>query len=146
MCFVCQHEMTVLAHGAQQLGIAGTLTLNHLSVDQEMTLVLGDYNIEKAMELSCLSAQQRSEEAIDVVLLERTPEEVLWKNKQQTKYIPFNPNDKYTVSFVKETDTGKEYRLMKGAPQVSILDLPQRLRSLHAGTRSKHFRVVPCAV
>ena len=84
-----------------------------------MTLVTDEkYTLDEVMTLAQLSAQQRSEEAIDVVLLEIQEESVLWKGKQQTKYIPFNPNDKFTVSYVKETDTGKQYRLMKGAPQV----------------------------
>ena len=91
-----------------------------------MTLVLGNYTKEEAMMYACLSAQIKSEEAIDVVLLERTPEEELWRGKQQTKYIPFNPNDKYTVAFVKETDSGKQYRLMKGAPQVPPLLLDSK--------------------
>lgn len=103
---------------AETWHFAGTLTLNHLSVDPEQTLCLGNYTKEQAMEYACLSAQIKSEEAIDLVLIEHTPEEVLWKGKSQFKYIPFNPNDKYTISYVKENDSGKQYRLMKGAPQV----------------------------
>ena len=68
---------------------------------------------------SALSAQQNSEEAIDVVLIESyAGSGTMWNGKKQYKYIPFNPNDKYTVAFVEEESTGKKYRLLKGAPQV----------------------------
>lgn len=36
------------------------------------------------------------------------------------KFIPFNPTDKYTVAYVTETATKKQFMLMKGAPQVVL--------------------------
>ena len=44
----------------------------------------------------------------------------MWKGKKQYKYTPFNPNDKCTVSFVHEEQSGKKFKLLKGAPQVRL--------------------------
>ena len=60
-----------------------------------------------------------SEEAIDVVLIESyAGSGTMWNGKKQYKYTPFNPTDKYTIAFVEEEQSGKKYRLLKGAPQV----------------------------
>ena len=68
---------------------------------------------------AALSAQQNSEEAIDIVLIESySGAGTMWKGKKQYKYTPFNPNDKCTVSYVLEEQSGKKYKLLKGAPQV----------------------------
>ena len=70
---------------------------------------------------AALSAQQNSEEAIDIVLIESySGAGTMWKGKKQYKYTPFNPNDKCTVSYVLEEQSGKKYKLLKGAPQVRI--------------------------
>ena len=70
---------------------------------------------------AALSAQQNSEEAIDIVLIESySGAGTMWKGKKQYKYTPFNPNDKCTVSYVLEEQSGKKYKLLKGAPQVHL--------------------------
>ena len=50
--------------------IAGTLTLNKLSVDASTVLCLGGHSVDEVLKLSALSSQIDSEEAIDVVLVE----------------------------------------------------------------------------
>ena len=50
--------------------IAGTLTLNKLSVDATTVLCLGGHSVDEVLKLSALSSQIDSEEAIDVVLVE----------------------------------------------------------------------------
>ena len=68
---------------------------------------------------AALSAQIDSEEAIDVVLVESYPGSgTMWNNLKQSKFVPFNPTDKYTIGFVTEPSSGNVYQLMKGAPQV----------------------------
>lgn len=97
---------------------AGTLTLNKLSVDADTVLTLGGHSVEEVLKYSALSAQIDSEEAIDIVLVESYPgKATLWDGLKQTKFVPFNPVDKYTISHVTNTSTGETYRLLKGAPQ-----------------------------
>ncbi len=77
------------------------------------------------MKLSALSAQINSEEAIDIVLIESYKQyDTLWNEYSQYKFTPFNPTDKYTISYVRNQSTGKEMRLMKGAPQVGSRSSP----------------------
>ena len=80
---------------------------------------LAGKDVQEIMKLSALSAQINSEEAIDIVLIESYKQyDQLWNEYEQYKYTPFNPTDKYTISMVRDKASGKEMRLMKGAPQV----------------------------
>ena len=98
------------------------MTLNHLSVDEGTVVCLAGKEVQEIMKLSALSAQINSEEAIDIVLIESYKQyDQLWNEYTQYKYTPFNPTDKYTISYVRDQSSGKEMRLMKGAPQVSSL-------------------------
>ena len=57
----------------------------------------------------------------------------------QTKFIPFNPNDKYTIATITPNNGDKPFRLMKGAPQVLSLSLEDcwvRLKS--AAMKGRH--------
>ena len=99
---------------------AGTLTLNKLSVDSSTVLALQKYSVEDVIRYSALSAQIDSEEAIDIVLVESYDKaSTMWDGLSQSKFVPFNPVDKYTIAHVTESN-GNTYRLLKGAPQVSI--------------------------
>lgn len=101
---------------------AGTLTLNKLSVDASTVLTLGSNSVDDVLKYSALSAQIDSEEAIDIVLIESYPgKATLWDGLKQSKFVPFNPVDKYTISHVTNASTGETYRLLKGAPQVRVL-------------------------
>ena len=82
-------------------------------------LCLGGHDVEEILKLSALSSQIDSEEAIDLVLVESYHgKEGLWNGLKQTKFVPFNPVDKYTISHIQDTSTNQSYRLLKGAPQV----------------------------
>lgn len=37
---------------------------------------------------------------------------------KMTKFIPFNPVDKFTAATILDTQTGKVFRLLKGSPQI----------------------------
>ena len=114
--------------------VAGTLTLNKLSVDSATVLTLGGHTVDEVLKYSALSAQINSEEAIDVVLIESyAGKDTMWNGLKQSKFVPFNPVDKYTIAHVTEDSTGKTYRLLKGAPQVRLLSLlaPKRARHMH---------------
>ena len=66
--------------------------------------------------------QRNSEEAIDLVLEKACPlGEKMWDEYEQTKYVPFNPTDKFTTAQIRQKSNGESFRLMKGAPQVSSL-------------------------
>lgn len=82
---------------------------------------------------AALSAQINSEEAIDVVLVESYPGNgTMWNNLKQSKYVPFNPTDKYTIGYVTNPADGSTYQLLKGAPQVcTSLVLPCPAALLH---------------
>lgn len=99
----------------------GTLTLNKLSVDASTVLTLGSNSVDDVLKYSALSAQIDSEEAIDIVLIESYPgKATMWDGLKQSKFVPFNPVDKYTISHVTNSSTGETYRLLKGAPQVVL--------------------------
>ena len=75
------------------------------------------------MKLGALSANISSQEPIDVVMHESCAENAtLWDNYKQTKFVPFNPTDKYTIAFIEPNDGSPPFRLMKGAPQVRLFD------------------------
>ena len=119
ICFPAQ-----LAEGLCH-SLTGTLTLNKLSVDSATVLCLGGHSVEEILKLSALSSQINSEEAIDVVLVESYHgKEGLWNGLKQSKFVPFNPVDKYTISHITEDSTGNSYRLLKGAPQASWRSFP----------------------
>ncbi|KAK9798585.1 hypothetical protein WJX73_003965 [Symbiochloris irregularis] len=99
----------------------GTLTLNKLSVDQKTILPGEGYTSDDVMKYAALSAQINSEEAIDVVLVESYEgNHSMWNNLKQSKYIPFNPTDKFTIGYVTNPTDGSTYQLLKGAPQVVL--------------------------
>ena len=104
---------------------AGTLTLNQLSVDKKSCLVMPGYDINDALKYGALSANIVSEEPIDMVLHESYEgNKTLWDDYTLEKFVPFNPTDKYTIAVVKEKASGKEHRIMKGAPQVGAARPP----------------------
>lgn len=97
---------------------AGTLTLNKLSVDSSSVYPTDKYPIIEIMKYAALSANTITEEPIDVVLHESYPHPEVLKGFKTTKFVPFNPNDKFTCATVVEEATGKVVRLLKGSPQV----------------------------
>ncbi|KAK9802623.1 hypothetical protein WJX73_006394 [Symbiochloris irregularis] len=99
----------------------GTLTLNQLSIHEPSILTLGETSTQEALQMACLSANMTTGEAIDTVLVSSFPGNAkLWKEHTRTKYIPFNPVDKYTVAWVRHNASGQTMCLMKGAPQVVL--------------------------
>jgi H+-transporting ATPase len=99
----------------------GTLTLNKLSVDANIVFPMGGHQPQDVLKYAALSAQKNSEEAIDRVLAESYPGyEQLWNQYEISKFIPFNPVDKYTIAYVTDKQSGETYRLMKGAPQIVL--------------------------
>ena len=73
----------------------------------------------EALKLGALSANISSQEPIDVVMHESCEENAtLWDNYTQSKFVPFNPTDKYTIATIVPKDGSPPFRLMKGAPQV----------------------------
>lgn len=99
----------------------GTLTLNKLTVDISNCYPMGEHTIEDVLKYGALSANIVTEEPIDMVMHESyAGRDTLWQDHKLTKFVPFNPTDKYTVAHVTEKETGKQFRVMKGAPQVVV--------------------------
>ncbi len=66
-----------------------------------------------------LAPPHRHPQPIDMVLYNSYDKhESLASTHTTGKFIPFNPTDKYTVAYVTEVATKKQFMLMKGAPQV----------------------------
>lgn len=99
----------------------GTLTLNKLTVDIPNVFSCGDHSIEDVLRYGAMSANIVTEEPIDMVLHNSyAGKDTLWNDYKITKFIPFNPTDKYTIAYVSENATGNMERVMKGAPQVVV--------------------------
>ncbi|KAL4418761.1 hypothetical protein ABPG77_005772 [Micractinium sp. CCAP 211/92] len=105
----------------------GTLTLNKLTVDHVNCFPLSGHSIEEVLQYGAKSANIITEEPIDMVLHESYPNrDTLWQEYSLTKFIPFNPTDKYTIAYVKDNKTGAIERVMKGAPQVVVRNAHNR--------------------
>ena len=99
----------------------GTLTLNKLTVDISNCYPMGEHTIEDVLKYGALSANIITEEPIDMVMHESyAGRDTLWQDNKLNKFIPFNPTDKYTVAHVTDNATGRQFRVMKGAPQVVV--------------------------
>ena len=80
---------------------------------------LPGFRVKDALKLGALSANISSQEPIDVVMHESCEDNAtLWDHYKQSKFVPFNPTDKYTIATVVPNDGSAPFRLMKGAPQV----------------------------
>ena len=70
---------------------------------------------------AALSANLAGEEPIDKVMHNCYPgKDTLWGDYALKKFVPFNPVDKYTIAIVQENNSGRAFRVMKGAPQVCV--------------------------
>eukprot|EP00878_Enallax_costatus_P000726 GHUV01000839.1.p1 GENE.GHUV01000839.1~~GHUV01000839.1.p1 ORF type:complete len:832 (+),score=189.21 GHUV01000839.1:2414-4909(+) len=115
----------------------GTLTLNKLSIDLSASFPMGGTDVNTLVKYGALSADVGSEEAIDVVLHNTYPDpDGLWKGYRRLKFIPFNPNDKFTMAVIEDERTGQVFRLMKGAPQV-VLKRAYDFAEIHAPVEQK---------
>lgn len=92
--------------------------------------MMPQFDLNTAMMYGALSANIVSEEPIDMVLHESYDgNKTLWDEWQMEKFVPFNPTDKYTIAVVKNKQTGETKRIMKGAPQVRMKNLPSRVQA-----------------
>ena len=99
----------------------GTLTLNKLTVDVSNCYPLGEHTIEDVLKYGALSANIVTEEPIDMVMHESyAGRDTLWQTYKLSKYVPFNPTDKFTVAHVSDPENNTSFRVMKGAPQVVV--------------------------
>ena len=99
----------------------GTLTLNKLTVDASNCYPVGNHTIEDVLKYGALSANVVTEEPIDMVMAESYADaDSLRSQYKMTKWIPFNPTDKFTVAVMQDNETGETFRVMKGAPQIVV--------------------------
>jgi H+-transporting ATPase len=100
----------------------GTLTLNKLSVEPNSVCCLeAGVELPEVLKMGALSANIVTEEPIDMVLWQSCPNAAeMRKEYKTTRFVPFNPTDKYTSATLVHEATGETFRVMKGSPQVIL--------------------------
>ncbi|KAJ3064169.1 hypothetical protein HDU98_000123 [Podochytrium sp. JEL0797] len=120
----------------------GTLTLNQLSFDKPYLSMKGNttnnfegtgipYTETDLLLSSFFASEPGAQDAIESAIRGAAQERVeLLKNRENqdhhipgykiNNFIPFNPNSKYTEATVTDLSTGKQFRCIKGAPQVIV--------------------------
>ncbi|ORZ38231.1 hypothetical protein BCR44DRAFT_47418 [Catenaria anguillulae PL171] len=108
----------------------GTLTLNELSFDDPF--LCEPYTENDILLLSYFASEPGARDAIEMAVRgageERVPilqnrpagQEHIIPGYKILKFLPFNPNDKYTKAKVQNEETGEIFECIKGAPQVVI--------------------------
>ncbi|KAJ3375560.1 hypothetical protein GGF31_004679 [Allomyces arbusculus] len=108
----------------------GTLTLNELSFDKPY--LTNGYTEDDLLLQSYFASEPGAKDAIELAVRGAALERVeLLKNLPKgqehkipgfkvLKFMPFNPNDKYTRAKVQNLETGEIFECIKGAPQVVI--------------------------
>jgi H+-transporting ATPase len=120
----------------------GTLTLNELTFDTPYLANKGNttldfigsgvpYTEQDLLLSSFFASEPGANDAIETAIRTAGQErcEILRTSNNDdhtipgfkvTNFIPFNPNSKYTEATVTDTTTGKQFRCIKGAPQVIV--------------------------
>ncbi|KAI9206120.1 uncharacterized protein BJ171DRAFT_498764 [Polychytrium aggregatum] len=120
----------------------GTLTLNQLSFDKPFLTMRGNttddfhgtgvpYTDQDLLLNSFFSSEPGAQDPIESTIRAAAQERVdLLRNRavqdhnipgyKVNSFIPFNPTSKYTEATVTDLSTGKQFRVIKGAPQVII--------------------------
>lgn len=114
----------------------GTLTLNKLSIeDGSVYPVREGTTVQEILKYGALSTNIVTEEPIDMVLYHHYKDEAELKSYKTTKYVPFNPVDKFTCATLLAPD-GKVFRLLKGSPQV-VLKRDYNMAEIADGVNNK---------
>ncbi|KAJ3080554.1 hypothetical protein HK100_010116, partial [Physocladia obscura] len=120
----------------------GTLTMNQLSFDVPYLSNRGNttdnfvgtgipYTEEDLLLNSFFASEPGAQDAIEsairaaaqdrvAILKERTEQDHNIPGYKVNNFIPFNPTSKYTEATVTDHSTGKQFRTIKGAPQVIV--------------------------
>ncbi|KAJ3252431.1 hypothetical protein HDU77_005136 [Chytriomyces hyalinus] len=120
----------------------GTLTLNQLSFDVPYLANKGNttnnfegtgvpYTEQDLLLTSFFASEPGAQDAIEsairgaaqervTVLKERVEQDHHIPGYKVNNFIPFNPTSKYTEATVTDLSTGKQFRCIKGAPQVIV--------------------------
>jgi len=97
----------------------GTLTQNKLKLGDP--LLLGARDDEELLLAASLASKAEDQDAIDLAVLAGLRRQDALDAYEQMRFVPFDPVAKRTEATVRD-DTGRTFRVTKGAPQV-ILDL-----------------------
>ncbi|KAJ3313714.1 hypothetical protein HDU76_002584 [Blyttiomyces sp. JEL0837] len=105
------------AHGSTQDNFEGTNGERYTDSDLLLTAFFAsEPGAHDAIELACrTAAEERCE-----VLKNREQGTHLVPGYKINNFIPFNPTSKYTEATVTDLSTGKQFRCIKGAPQVIV--------------------------
>lgn len=114
----------------------GTLTLNHLSIDQDEIFPVGGTDPGELLFDAALAARYEDGEPIDVCIVESLgdkKEEL--KNFELIQYVPFDPVSKRTIAKLRTKDN-IVFWTCKGAPQV-ILRMAHNSAELKSSVEDK---------
>ncbi|KAJ1547633.1 hypothetical protein HK405_005321 [Cladochytrium tenue] len=120
----------------------GTLTLNELTFDVPFLANKGStnddfvgsgvqYTDQDLLLTSFFASEPGAQDAIESairaaaqerveILASRTEHDLTIPGYKINNFIPFNPTSKYTEATVTDLETGKQFRCIKGAPQVIV--------------------------
>lgn len=100
----------------------GTLTLNQLTVGDPVIIdtEAPDVSPENIKLHAALASQTVNADAIDTAMVASLGENAaaLDRDYEITHYVPFDPISKKTEATVQDKNTGHEFKVTKGAPQV----------------------------
>ena len=98
----------------------GTLTLNKMEI-QEYCPTYSDYakDYQETVQYAAMAAKWKEppKDALDTMVLGAADLEAL-DTYEMVDHTPFDPTIKRTESIIKNTKTGEEFRVSKGAPQI----------------------------
>lgn len=115
----------------------GTLTLNHLSVNEKMLFPVRSNTKDNVLLYAALSARVENNEPIDICVFESCPvKDTIWQTYTLLHYTPFDPVSKRTLAKIRKNDTGEVFYVAKGAPQV-ILGMDEHKEEIQAVVREK---------
>ena len=99
----------------------GTLTLNHLSINQAELFPLGGADPFQILMDASLAAKVEDQEPIDVCVVEALGDrKAELENFELVHFTPFDPVSKRTIGKIRDKKTGTIFRTCKGAPQVVL--------------------------
>ncbi|GLC35934.1 hypothetical protein PLESTB_000520900 [Pleodorina starrii] len=111
----------------------GTLTLNKMVIQEDTPTYLPGLDQARLLQLAALAAKWREppRDALDTLVLACEQQNLAQLDVyEQMDYMPFDPTVKRTEGTIKDTRTGKVFKVTKGAPHI-ILKLTHDERVHH---------------
>ncbi|GLI68820.1 hypothetical protein VaNZ11_013324 [Volvox africanus] len=101
----------------------GTLTLNKMVIQEDTPTYLPGLDQARLLNLAALAAKWKEppRDALDTLVLACEQQDLSKLNVyEQVDYMPFDPTVKRTEGTIRETATGKVFKVTKGAPHIIL--------------------------